>query len=197
MRALLARFRRKSFAAGAALAVVLGVGIPVAGAALPAAAINCSYGDNFYYFANLDSNIVFDQNPSDNNIFEETTGITGQPGNNLAENFCQVIGSHSGYYEWVAKGTDQCLTYFTDQIVHMATCQMLDSQQWILYDFEGSGTGWADYGGFLNYLHVSSGANYAALDYYPFTLGSVMSLKEPWPGNSYLQYGWTIYGPFA
>src|SRR5215469_10582761 len=117
----------------ATLAVLAGAALPIVATALPAQAINCDYGDNFYQFH---SDWSYN--------FSATVTDPGGKGQFLADVpsggtlFCQTASFNDtggvGWSEWVQKNTANCLTFdlADGYAVKLQTCAQLDSQYWSL-----------------------------------------------------------------
>src|SRR5215469_7976499 len=123
----------------AALALLAGLVLPV----LPAQAINCDYGDNFYQF-HADQSWDYTAtvtDPSDGNQYLEDVSTGGTL-------FCQTAsetgGDGLGYSEWVQKNTSNCLTYDASarQRLSLIPCAYKDSQYWTLQDPLGGPEHW-------------------------------------------------------
>jgi hypothetical protein len=146
-----ARLRRPRVVA---LAAAVGLGVvfvPVVASAPPALALNCSY-DAFYLFQSRLTNGYAAVGVPPN----AATTVSDSP--TSATSFCQVHGSHGGiWYEWVQKGTSNCLTLnATEAWEDMITCNQLASQQWELGDQIGTGEKW----GWVESYYVFDGQHY-------------------------------------
>jgi hypothetical protein len=189
VRNILARLRTRAVAIAAALTLGIG-GLVFAGAALPAQAINCTYGDSFYYFVSQSTAHAITYGYYEGDLVVSDDGSTTLTD---GTEFCEVYtgGFGSNFAEWVAKGTDLCITYNTTAgWVDMETCASHAAQEWDLYDhLPPSGSEY--WGGFLNYL-ANGTANYAMKD---TGNNSIITVSEPWSQTATFQ--WDLNGPFS
>jgi hypothetical protein len=146
--------RPRTLAVAAALA--LGTVAPVVAAATPAYALNCSY-DAFYAFES-DSTGGFAYNNGVWNGYGYK--VVNAPGNFAS--FCQLNSGYcGGFYEWIQKGTANCLTVDAtlDMTIDMKPCAGHPSQEWFLFgpnpnkaeDWAGVISGYPN--GNANFLH--------------------------------------------
>lgn len=133
-----------------ATAILVGAGIPLIATALPAQAINCQFGDQFWQFhsdLSLDYTATvagLDHNGHPAQFLGDVAG-----GGSL---YCQTAGTqypNGTAYEWVQKNTANCLTYdiADGDGVRLQPCAGLSSQYWQLINPLG---GYEDWGGVVN-----------------------------------------------
>jgi len=182
----------------AALAVLAGTALPVAATALPAQALNCAYGDNFYQF-HSDYSYNFSADVSVGGV----RYLTDVPSGGTL--FCQAQPELAGgvsWSEWVEKNSANCLTYdYPSGAITITPCGGRDSQFWTLEDNLGG----EDWGIISNYYANDLGLpNLELYDYgYASTqdIAYCTSTVYPyWPPACDLAYGtwnqWTLFGPY-
>jgi len=178
----------------AALALLAGLVLPV----LPAQAINCDYGDNFYQF-HADQSWDYTAtvtDPSDGNQYLEDVSTGGTL-------FCQTAsetgGDGLGYSEWVQKNTSNCLTYDASarQRLSLIPCAYKDSQYWTLQDPLGGPEHW----GYIKNMYGTQIAMWDEGYANSWVFGACESFTSPpWPlgcdSNAPYYFDWTLYGPY-
>ena len=161
--------RRKPLAFGLTLATVVGIGLPVVTSTLPAQAINCSYGDNFYF--------MFSQYTNDN--FYESgykAAVSDKPEHHASTRTARSSPARGARTPPALRGRSGCRraptcasTDNNDNSIYMLTCNNLASQQWVLYDQQALLSGEELWGGLLNWRHASSGATTRCSTFCPVT----------------------------
>jgi hypothetical protein len=181
------------------IAVVLGLGgvaVPAVAFAPPALALNCTY-DTFYAFQNVGEGGTIGPYESSVTSMAPADEVTDDA--NATYDFCQVNAGWGGqWYEWVLKGTSDCLTLYAADLnsegvpavnyIDVTGCEpsgvAIASQQWLLGDNLGgetwgsvesawdSGTGW--------YLETYPHSPPFALTYNAPSLGAPLNSRDEW-----------------
>jgi hypothetical protein len=187
---LAVRLRRPRILALAA-AIVLGAAfVPVLASAPSALALTCSY-PTFYTFENYGEGGQIAYSPTDVVV----PGELGDEATSALE-FCQYQtpgNEGSQWYEWVAKGTSDCMTLFAAGVnsegvpatyyIYLTTCEpsgvAIASQQWLVNP--GNGTlesAWEDNIGW--YLETFPRSPPAPLTYNAPSLGAPLNADDYW-----------------
>lgn len=151
-RKALATTRSKIIAVAGAATLVAGLGVVLAG---PAQAVNCAFGDNFYYFHSMwtgNRQLYTYRDDYGFYVLGDNTPESGTP-------MCQVRSEQgNGWYGWVIKNTDLALTWNQDgHTTWWKPWADLTSQRWLLSDQLVQGE--EKWGGVLNDYVNSEGYN--------------------------------------